>query len=286
MDEMLSEGLAAFQAVPEARAGVLDTRSGAGVHPVRTAAGERAYLKVTPGRSASAERELRFYRHLAADVPVVTPRLLGAASLSAGTALLLSDVGSARPASAWSASDWAALGGALAALHSMPRPAGTRTRPEPLQGVDDEQARAFWSSSLPDVDDLLARQDAIRRRLDAQPAVFVHGDCHTDNVVLRPGGGVAFCDWQSSGVGRASSDLAFLSVRVTPDGVRIPPALLDAYAARRQVDAGALRRAVLLEELATYVSVWPPYAAYNDADGVLRVRKRARELWDELRPVV
>ena len=44
----------------------LESRSGAGVHPVRTADGQAAYLKVTPATLGplaltAARRELRFY---------------------------------------------------------------------------------------------------------------------------------------------------------------------------------------------------------------------------------
>lgn len=98
-----------------------------------------------------------------------------------------------------------------------------------------------------------------------------------------------FCDWQESGTGRATSDLALLSVRATPSGAHVPGAVLDEYV-RQSADAGVrhdgaeLRRAVELEELAVLVFQWPPFAAYNDDAGIARVRRRARHLADRLRP--
>ncbi|MCP2266329.1 phosphotransferase family protein [Promicromonospora thailandica] len=285
--DLLGAALTAFGVTPTGAPASAEARSGAGVHQVRTAAGAPAYLKVTPvalgaWAVAAAERELRFYRAVAPTLPVPTPALLDAAALPAGLALLLSDAGAARPASAWTDRDWAELGGQLAVLHSSPLPEGSWDRRDPLREPlpDAGLVRAFWASDLPDV--LPEHRARIVERLDARPTVFVHGDCHAANV-LHSGRGLALCDWQSAGFGRASADLAFLSVRAAPAGVRIPPTLLAGYLARSPADADALRRAVLLEELATYVFEWPAYAGYNDAAGIARVRRRTRALADRLR---
>ncbi|WP_275415313.1 phosphotransferase [Planotetraspora silvatica] len=111
----------------------------------------------------------------------------------------------------------------------------------------------------------------------ALPPVFVHGDCHTDNIVHATGPPV-FCDWQSTGVGRAVSDLAFLSVRATSSGVVVPSALIHAYVDRRPGDHKLLECALVAEELAVLVFLWPPYAAFNSPTGIARVQSRAREL--------
>jgi Ser/Thr protein kinase RdoA (MazF antagonist) len=113
--------------------------------------------------------------------------------------------------------------------------------------------------------------------MDALPLVFTHGDCHTANLLHGPSG-LAFCDWQSCGPGRPGADLAFPSVRATPAGVVVPPALVEAYLAARPVDPAVLRRAVLAEELAMYLCHWPPYAVQNSRDGLPRVVARTREL--------
>jgi hypothetical protein len=290
--DLLTEALTAFGVAPTHAAGSTDARSGAGVHQVRTPTGQLGYLKVTPvalgeEARANAGRELRFYQRVAPAMPVATPALLDALSTPEGIALLLSDAGTERPSDAWTDQDWSRLGRDVAAIHTMPHPEGEWARPDPLRRAlatpDLDQIRAFWTPVLPALDSLLQNRDGIIARLDAQPTVFVHGDCHTGNIT-HTGQGLAFCDWQSTGMGRASADLAFLSVRAAPAGVRIPSALLRQYLAHRPIDGDAaeLQETVLLEELAVYVFEWPPYAAYNDAAGVARVQRRARALADRL----
>ncbi|MDR7385750.1 phosphotransferase family protein [Promicromonospora iranensis] len=290
--DLLTSALTAFDIVRTGDATSAEARSGAGVHRVRISAGELGYLKVTPAALgekavADAERELRFYRQVASTVPVATPTLLGALSTPEGIALLLSDAGTERPPSAWTGQDWSRLGRDLARVHATPVPSGAWARPDPLatavSTLDLDQVRAFWTPTLPDLESWLANRDQVIARLGAQPEVFVHGDCHTGNVV-HADRGLAFCDWQSAGLGRASADLAFLSVRATPAGVRIPSSLVRDYLAHRSADQdpAALQATTLLEELAVYVFEWPPFAAYNDSAGVARVRRRARALADQL----
>lgn len=265
----------------------LESRSGAGVHRVRTAGGQAAYLKVTPSTLdsravAAARRELRFYREIAPFAPVLTPRLLDVVDDEAGVAMLLEPAGATRPPGAWTTSLWAELGRALARLHDLPVPAGAPwDRPDALaEGMADpdvDALRTFWSSSLPQLDELLARRDLLWAQLSAVPPVFIHGDCHTENLPVRDGQ-IVFCDWQVTGLGRPTTDLAFLSVRAVPHGAVIPSILCNAYIASRAADPRTLRRAVLAEELAFFVFLWPPYAVFNDAEAVARVRQRTREL--------
>jgi aminoglycoside phosphotransferase (APT) family kinase protein len=173
---------------------------------------------------------------------------------------------------------WADLGRALAALHAMPVPTGARwRRPNAMGDLDIEQIGAFWSTSLPEVARLLDRRCVLGEQMRALPPVFVHGDCHTENVTVADGA-LVFCDWQSAGIGRRSGDLAFLSVRATPAGVSVPPVLLDAYERNSSCDPLLLRRAVIAEELAILVFEWPNYAAFANAVGIARVQRRTREL--------
>jgi aminoglycoside phosphotransferase (APT) family kinase protein len=292
VNDLLTEALTALDVVRTHAAQSAEARSGAGVHQVRTSTGELGYLKVTSaalGEAArsDAERELRFYQRVAPAMPVATPALLDALCTAEGVALLLSDAGTERPPEAWTDQDWSRLGHDLATIHTMPHPEGEWARPDllgrALATPDLDQIRAFWTPALPALDSLLQMRDGIISRLGAQQPVFVHGDCHTGNV-MHTGQGLAFCDWQSTGMGRASADLAFLSVRAAPVGVRIPPALVRQYLAHRPIDGDAaeFQETILLEELAVYVFEWPPYAAYNDAAGVARVQHRARALADHL----
>jgi Ser/Thr protein kinase RdoA (MazF antagonist) len=242
--DLLTEALSAFGVVRTPGARLVEARSGAGVHRVRTSAGVPAYLKITPvalgeEANAAAARELRFYEHVAPAMPVATPVLLDALKVPEGVALLLSDAGTERPPEAWTDTDWARLGRDLARVHAMPLPDGEWARPdsrdEALTAPDLDGIRAFWAPVLPALEPLLANRDRIAARLGAQPTTFVHGDCHTGNVV-HTDRGLAFCDWQLAGLGRASADLAFLSVRAAPAGVGIPPALVRGYLVHRPVD--------------------------------------------------
>jgi Ser/Thr protein kinase RdoA (MazF antagonist) len=267
-------------------AGPADSRSGAGVHPAWTPGGRAAYLKVTPaslgaGALDGARGELRFYRQLAAGVPVRTPPLLNALETGSGVALLLAAAGEQVSAGAWMGPAWAALGRDLAGLHAVPMAGRDWPRPNPLLEAMSEpvpgEITRFWGDVLPWLPGLLGARDELRAELAAQPAVLVHGDCHTGNIVHAADGPV-FCDWQSTGAGRATSDLAHLHVRAAPAGVTVPHELTTAYLERSGGDPAALKRALLLEELAVFVFLWPPFAAYNSRAGIERVHDRARHL--------
>ena len=299
--DLLRSALDVFGARPAGGAPPVDARSGAGVHRVVLPGGVPAYVKVTPAdlggaALAAAERELRFYRDLGPVVPVRVPPLLGAFEADDGVALLLGDAGEQRHVADWSSELWRVLGGALARLHTMRVPAGDRGRPDDLLGAlaapDLDAVVAFWSDHLARLDELLASRDTLHDRLASAPSVFVHGDCHTGNVLHGAGDlgcDVVLCDWQESGTGRATSDLVLLSVRAVPSGVRVPAVLVEEYLRQRaragsELDAAELRRSLLVEELAVLVFQWPPFAAYNDAAGVARVRRRARYLAGRLSP--
>ncbi|WP_258534739.1 phosphotransferase [Streptomyces sp. PT12] len=125
---------------------------------------------------------------------------------------------------------------------------------------------------------MLDGRDALRARLtERQPPVLVHGDCHTDNVV-HDVGSLVFCDWQEARIGRPTSDLAFLQVRATPAGTTVPPALGDAHLDARPGDRDVIERALVAEELAILLFLWPPFAPFNGPEAIERVRRRARAL--------
>ncbi|MEV6494907.1 phosphotransferase, partial [Actinoplanes sp. NPDC051633] len=163
-----------------------------------------------------------------------------------------------------------------AALHRVPAPGwdGPDLLAAAMAEPDLAAIHAFWEPALPRLDDLLADAERLAGAMSASPPVFTHGDCHTENIT-HADGSLIFCDWQSARTGRPSSDLAFLSVRATPTGVTVPPALLDAYDPDRDDE---LRRAVVAEELAILIFQWPHFAAYNSATGIARIRARAADL--------
>ncbi len=206
-DGLMSRAVREFGISVEDRDGPDDARSGAGVHPARTRDGLAAYLKLTPAGLGSemldcARRELSFYRRLAGQVPVSTPPFLGALDTDTGVALLLAEAGRQVNVEAWGDQAWAALGRDLAALHAVPVAGQDRPGQDSLlkaisEPVPDEVTE-FWGDVMPELPRLLAARDAMRAALAAQPVTFIHGDCHTGNIVHGPEG-LVFCDWQSAG---------------------------------------------------------------------------------------
>jgi aminoglycoside phosphotransferase (APT) family kinase protein len=179
---------------------------------------------------------------------------------------------------------WASLGRNLAALHGMRVPeAGNWDRPDALPEIiavpSADEVNDFWADALPALPTLMSLRAELRKRIGSLPPVLVHGDCHLDNIVHGTSSPV-FCDWQATGIGRPVSDLAFLSVRATPSATPVPRLLVDAYLDNSPHDRRKLESALVAEELATLVFLWPPYAAFNSPAGIERIRRRARDLAD------
>ncbi|OAH12440.1 phosphotransferase family protein [Streptomyces jeddahensis] len=285
--DLMELALGEFRVAVERFEVQVESRSGASVQAVRTIDAEAAYLKVTPvalgpEALAAARRELRFYQDLAPVAPIRTPRLLNSLDTEEGVAMLLTAAGTPQGVASWTRDMWTNLGRDLAALHSMPLPkAGDSSRPdallEALAAPNLKEINDFWAATLPQLPALVSGRTELHDQISALPPVLIHGDCHTDNIV-HAAGSLVFCDWQAVGVGRPASDLAFLSVRATPSGTAVPRALVDAYLDVRPCDRRALERALVAEELAIFVFLWPPYAAFNSPSGNDRVRRRAREL--------
>lgn len=282
--------LGRFGAVAQEPEAPRESRSSAGVHAVRTATGLAAYLKVTdagsgPQALAIARRELSFYRDLAPAVPVRTPVLVDYADTDDGIAMLLEAAGEPVPVGSWTPTMWAKLGRDLAALHSMPPPADPRwTRPDGLRKAiadpDLPAIEAFWGPVLPRLDEILTRRAELARRMEALPPVFIHGDCHTDNIT-HSRESLIYLDWQVAGIGRPGTDLTFLNVRAAPSGLTVPPELLNSYLDGRPAERRTLQPALLAEELAVYILQWPAFAAYNSPAGIDRVRRRTQALAEQ-----
>ncbi|TDD17055.1 phosphotransferase family protein [Nonomuraea diastatica] len=287
--DLVEMALREFHVVAERRKEGGESRSGAAVCAVRTAHGDAAYLKATPaalGAQAlvAARRELRFYQNLAPVVPVHTPRLLDRLDTEQGVAVLLTAAGRPQGSASWTPDMWAGLGEDLAALHCMPLPTVDGwNRPDALLDALDSpnlpEVSAFWADRLPQLGDLLTRRAELREEIAAPSPAFIHGDCHTDNI-MPSARALIFCDWQSTGVGRPVSDLAFLSVRATPSGTVVPRRFMDSYLHHRPRDRRVLERALVAEELAVLVFLWPPYASFNNTEGIARIQVRTRELAD------
>ena len=273
-----------------AEPGVLTgSMSGSQVYAVTRPDRTRAVLKLTaaaegPARRA-AERELHVYLHLRSRVGVRTPELLDHRQSARVVAILLTEHPAPQPASSWSRRQWLDLADDLARLHQTPVPAGPRwRRPSWLEATlhqpDVAVARAFWSWPgepellAPILADVAPLHDAISPFADC----FLHGDCHTDNILVDHHQ-LIWADWQGAGVGNPAAELVFPSVRATPAGAVLPQdEMTQRYAEARTLDPAQLRRATLAAELATFLFTWPAYAAYNTPIGIQRVHHRTATL--------
>ena len=227
--------------------------SGSGVFRVRID-GTDAVLKVTTaGRGQlNARRELTFYRTMAGQVPVTTPRLLRHADNDELTALLLSAHTPSRPAREWDEAEWLELARQLAALHSTALPDEPSWLETPwLQQVLDRPpiglAEDYWSKTgaADRISLVLDAPDTLAAALVATPGCFLHGDCHVDNL-LYEGESLVWADWQVTGVGSPAIDLSFLWSRANADGADLPyAAMVHEYAAQRGIDAAALQQSLI-----------------------------------------
>lgn len=195
---------------------------------------------VAPGYAA----EIGFYRHLASQLDVRTPRCWHAGIVPDHTrfTLLLNDLAPARPgvqADGCSLEEARAAIGNLVGLHA-PR-WGDPTlheldflmRPsEPMAAVMKDvlvgATEIFierYASRLDDQD--LATLRAVAEVIDAwqltglDPSAVVHGDYRLDNLMFSPNGEVTALDWQSAAVGAPLRDVAyFLGTSLATDARR------------------------------------------------------------------
>lgn len=281
------ESATARLSVTVAAEGIAGGLSGSHVRRATRADGSPAILKITFAAGGwdrtAAERELAFYRELRPQVGIRTPELLDHHRTDGCVALLLSAHQPTRPADQWTHDQWLALARDLAALHETPIPAGDLWRHGEdalVPGSDPQRWRGYWDRPgepelfRPIFDDPAALITAIRD----QPRCFTHGDCHTDNVLVDPGG-LVWTDWQGTGIGRPAGELAFAADRAVPSGATVPlPGMIKLYADRRGLDPVALDRSVLASALSTVLFAWPEYAGYNTALGIDRAHDWARRL--------
>jgi hypothetical protein len=268
--------------------------SGSRVHLARREDGRTCVLKVTSLRrdddARAGRRELAFYRDLAEQMPLRTPALLDFFEDDDVIALLLSAHGEIEPATSWDRRAWLALAVDLARLHGTAVPAPDRWKEHwsPLQVLrapDMPVVEGFWREDLgSSLDAIVESRELLEQEILQAGECFVHGDCHTENI-LREDGALVWIDWQGTGIGNPARELAFLDARATPSGAHIPPEMLAAYCRERDKDLERMRRSVIAAELAIFIFEWPPYASFNSPAGTRRVRRRTRylaERWIEL----
>lgn len=268
--------------------------SGSRVHSARQEDGRKCVLKVTSLRSdddaRAGRRELAFYRELAERMPIRTPALLDSFEGDEAIAMLLSAHGETEPATSWDTPSWLALAVDLARLHGteVPEPDRWRGHRSPFHALrepDLPMVDGFWRQDLSSsLDAFIDSRDLLEQEIRQAGESFVHGDCHTDNI-LRENGALVWIDWQSTRIGNPALELAFLAARATPSGVRIPPEMLTLYCSERGKAPEPMRRSIIAAELSIFLFEWPPYAVFNTPAGTGLVRRRTRDLakrWTEI----
>lgn len=282
----LAEQLGARLAMRDSTHGM----SGSRVHFARRDDGRTCVLKVTSlrrdGDARAWRRELAFYRDLAERMPIRTPALLDSYEDDDVIAMLLSAHGEIAPSTAWDRSSWLALAVDLARLHSTAVPSPDRWKAHwspfhALRAPDMPMVDGFWREDLASsLDAIIESRELLEQEIHQAGECFVHGDCHTENV-LREDGALVWIDWQSAGIGNPARDLAFLNARATPSGARMPPEMLATYCNDRDLDLERMRRSVIAAELSIFLFEWPPYASFNTPAGIRRVRRRTRYLAEQ-----
>jgi hypothetical protein len=177
------------------------------------------------------EREARFYRDLAADVPLGTPRCLHIGNGST-TPLLLEDLGDLRlgdQMQGLARADAERLIDVLADLHArywesavleqdwLLSPGGGAFAGMAAQlvcsGVDALRARYSGRAPagvLDAVAQAATRWAEILGRCAEGPMTLVHNDCRLDNIFFRAGGDPVFVDWQVVARTRGTQDVGNL----------------------------------------------------------------------------
>ncbi|MFI5735126.1 aminoglycoside phosphotransferase family protein [Kribbella sp. NPDC051587] len=270
--------------------------SGAGVYFATADNDMSCVLKVSSdvgsdGEWTAARRELEFYRSLSAHTQVRTPELLAVYEDDQAIGLLLSAEGLVRAAPSWSRQNWLDLVVDLARIHNSDllddgRWTDSKSQFDALLNPDLAMVEDFWREQLGGLLDVIFdSRTALQAAILAGGETFVHGDCHTENILVNGDGELVWIDWQSARIGSASRDLAFLDARATPSGAGVPADVLVKYCESRGLDSVVMRRSVVAAELAVFIFEWPPYASYDTPVGTQRVRRRARDLaaeWCEI----
>lgn len=269
--------------------------SGSGVHFAYRPDGTKCVLKVTPlsagggGRSAG-ERELDFYCDLARHISVRTPTLFDHHLDEDGVGMVLSVHGAVKAAPSWRRESWMGLATDLARIHAVTVPDRKHWQDaaSPFYAIRNPDLRMvedFWRKDLSNLlDVILDNRSLVEEQISAAGETFVHGDCHTENLLVEDDA-LIWIDWQSAQIGSSARDLAFIDARATPTGARVPEEVLVRYCEELGRDIAVIKRAVVAAELAIFVFEWPPYATFNTALGTQRVRERTIELavlWSQL----
>jgi hypothetical protein len=200
------------------------------------------------------QREERFYREIAQNVPVRVPRAWLADSGPPDFALLLEDATDARPGDllrGCSPAEATAVLAEIARLHAVWWESRALDAESWLPAPNDDivmslmQAHgggawatferkfgAHMGAEIARLGRWLATDRTVLDRLSAPPRTLVHGDLRANNVLFGAGGDVrALIDWQTAVQGRGAIDVAnfFVSSLTPPDRRAAEVELLPYY---------------------------------------------------------
>lgn len=260
-----------------------EARSGALVRRVRRSDGSRAVLKATSAAGAweAGQREFTAYTQLLPHVDLATPRVHTSWADEDWLVLVLADEGDPADVTGLTATQWSQLGAGLARLHGYDAPAHRLwRRADPLGAAievpDSALLDRFWADDVPQWDAVRRAETAARSQ---EADVFVHGDLHLANVLVRSDREAPrLADWQMCGFGRRASDLAFIDARLAPHGSRAPQIFLESYSAAADLEVQRLSAQVRRETLLILLLQWPQFAGFNTDEAVRRVRARVAAL--------
>jgi Ser/Thr protein kinase RdoA (MazF antagonist) len=255
---------------------------------------EPCILKVVEAESAEdvrarAYREIHFYNHLAACIPLSTPRVFASLTEKSGyCALLIAAYQPLKPANQLPAADFTEIAIQLARFHALfwnrteqlATHAWLAKPPSPDLTNDARHARETWLAlaQRPQFREILteATLQAIETALgDVQtkaeygpdtPMTLCHGDCHLDNLLRDQEGHLIWADWQEVRIGYGPSDLTFLMQRAEANGADIAhDSVVAAYckalkaAGIEDVNQCTITSAMQESERRTRLLYWPDY---------------------------
>ncbi|WP_433301697.1 aminoglycoside phosphotransferase family protein [Actinoplanes sp. CA-030573] len=197
---------------------------------VVTESGRRAFVKaVSPAinaRSAElARQEMRITAALPAAAPV--PRMLGGFDDGDWVVLVLEDVDGAQPRTPWVESEIDAAVTALGELAATLTPAPISGMPTAAEQMADDFAAwdAIAADPPADLDPwakghLSELSTAAARSLEsvAHGDTLLHCDVRSDNMLVRPGGGIVVVDWPWACTGPAWIDRMWLACDIVVSG--------------------------------------------------------------------
>jgi spectinomycin phosphotransferase len=258
-DEMLLACIREHYGIPAARVAFLPVGNDASACAYRvTAEDGRAYLlKLKRGDVYTASLTVPRYLAESGIAQVVAP--LATATPHAGDfALILYPFidGENGMDAGLSAAQWTELGSIMRRIHATRLPAGlaaqvrredfmppwAATVAELAARIDvgavhdplEAELAAFWQPRAAEIAAIVARTEALGRRLTAVPPAFVlcHSDIHTANVLIDRAGGLHIVDWDGVVLAPAERDLMFFDREQAAFWNGYGPAVIDPFQRR------------------------------------------------------